>query len=123
MSINYHQSKSLNENHEMSFIHYRDNNILIYVFITNYPHINILSPPYLYESNKIVRLSMLEPKILEVNDCDLPNWDLTKDDISVICNILQKSWNFLIEDYNFNCFFEDDKIPDNLPMPDYSKLR
>lgn len=122
MSINYHQSKSLSENHEMSFIHYRDNNILIYVFITNNPHINILSPPHLYESNKIVRLSILEPKVLEVNDCDLPNWNLTEDDINMICNILCKSWNSLIEDYNFNCFFEDDKIPKNLPMPDYSKL-
>ena len=123
MSINYHQSKSLNEHHEMSFIHYRDTNILIYVYITDLPHINILSPPYLYESNKVARLSILEPKILVADDCDLPTWELSDNDIDMIYNILYVSWNQLIESYNFNCFFEKHKIPEDLPMPDYKKLK
>lgn len=123
MSINYHLSKSLKEQHEMSFIHYRDKNILIYVFITDIPHINILTPPYLYESNKILRLSILEPKILTVNDCDIPNWDLSDADINIIYNILDNSWKSLIKEYNCNCFFGNNKIPENLPMPNYKELK
>lgn len=86
------------------------------------------------DHSKVARISMTEPSYITCTDV-MCNWILSDEEIGHMTNYLQSSckdsprysvWEMLIVDYNtqleFNYAPELDKVPEDLPIPDYTKL-
>lgn len=141
MYVNYHESKELKEDYNISFYVkcYPEYNMDIFCMVTKEnPHINIYYGKDMWSATKCARMSLLEPKYLQPKDCDIPNWTLSEDEKSNLIdiftspnptpyfkNIVTTVWELIVYWYNFEfgCNFDDEKIlPDDLSMPNYTLL-
>lgn len=141
MYVNYHESKELREDINISFPvkYYPEYKIDIFCIVTKEnPHINIYYGEGAWSATKCARISLLEPKYLYPKDCDIPVWILSEDEKCKIINIFKSSnptmifkdtantiWELIVQCYNFEiyCNFGNEEfLPKNLPMPDYMKL-
>ena len=141
MYVNYHESKELHEDYNISFSikYYPEYNIDIFCMVTKEnPHINIYYGKGMWSATKCARLSLLEPKYLYPTDNDIPNWVLSEDEKCNIINIFKSPnpttffinitntvWDLIVHWYNFEfyCNFgKEEFLPKDLPMPDYTLL-
>ena len=79
MYVNYHESKELREDINISFPvkYYPEYKIDIFCIVTKEnPHINIYYGEGAWSATKCARISLLEPKYLYPKDCDIPVWIL-----------------------------------------------
>lgn len=133
MYVNYHDSKELKEDYNISILIAKKYNMSIWCFPTiDNIHINVYCGS-MSESTKCARISLLEPKYIIARDCDIPHWDLTNEDKNHLIDILKSKnesgffrnrastyWDFLI--LSINNEFGYTMIQEDLPIPDYTLL-
>lgn len=137
--VNYHESKELKEDYNISFYmgYYKDYKISIFCMITeDNPHINIYyGEGGMWKASKVARISLLEPRYLMPPDCDINLWVFNTEEKMLLLSILKSesisysgsgytTWDDIIRKFNFEakCNNYKRRLPENLPIPDYMKL-
>lgn len=133
MCVNYHESKNLKEDYNISILVAQKYNMSIWCFPTIYNiHMNVYHNS-MSTSEKCARISLLEPRYIIARDCDIPHWNLSDNDKKHLIDILKSKnesgffrkkastyWEFMI--LSINNEFGYMAFPKNLPIPDYTKL-
>lgn len=137
--INYHDSKQLKEDYNISFYmgFYKDYKISIFCMVTeDDPHINIYYDERgMWTATKVARVSLLEPKYLIPSDCDIDIWVFNTEEKMLLLSILKSesiscsgagytAWEDIIRKFNLEaeCNNYKRRLPEDLPIPNYMKL-
>lgn len=132
--VNYHESKELKEDYNISILVTKKYNMSIWCFPTiDNIHMNVYHEK-MSTSDKCARISLLEPKYIIANDSDIPHWNLSDNDKNNLISILRSKndsgffkkkastyWEFMI--LSINNEFGYDALPEDLPMPNYMELK